>query len=210
MAVVVVYGEDWHIAWKRTQDQLASIGKKPRVLDRRVKAQRKTMRDSLDPPGERLLPQASLQFFLAWRKKTAYWQHPAPRFFDHPIYLRQMLLDCHLARKPHGEDERRCQKRQVADGGPRKRRIEYSMPQPASADKAIRIESLPHLPRRVHLDILANGRQRPPGVDEQQPEVILPHELRFFTDQWSDQIFSLSPEMLKPVEDVKFPRLGRY
>ena len=208
MAVVVVYGKDRHIAWKRAENQLAPVGKEPRILDRRIKPLRKTMRDSLDPPGERLLPQASLQLFFSGRQEAAYWQHPAARLFDHPLYLRQMLLDRHLARKPHGEHKRIRQQCQVADGGPRNRRIEHRMSQPASADKAIWIERLPHLPRRIHLDILANGRQRTPGVDEQQPEVILPHERRLFADQGSDQVFSLSPEMLKPVENVKATCLG--
>ena len=82
------------------------------------------------------------------------------------------------------------------------------MLQSAPSDKAIGIEPLPHLPRRVHLDILAHGRQRPAGVDEQQPEMVLPHERCLFADQRGNQVFSLSPEMLKPVENVKFPRLA--
>ena len=166
------------------------------------------MRHRLDPPRERLLPQAPLQLLLARRKETAYRQHPATSFLNHPFNLWQMLLDRHLARQPHGKHERRRQKRQVADGGPRKRRIENRMLQSAPSDKAIGIERLPHLPRRVHLDVLAHGRQRPAGVDEQQPEMIFPHERRLFADQRGNQAFSLSPEMLKPGENVKFPRLA--
>ena len=51
--------------------------------------------------------------------------------------------------------------------------------------------------------ILANGSQRPSGVDEQHPEMILPHKRRLLADQRSDQVLPLPPEMLKPVENVK-------
>ena len=117
-----------------------------------------------------------------------------------------MLLHCQPARQAHREEERRGEKRQVANGRPRQRRIKRRVPNAPHAHEAVGVLLLPHPPRRVHADVLAHGGKRHSGVEEHEPEVVLPNVGRLHAKERRNGLLALAPEVLEPVQHVELRR----
>ena len=114
-----------------------------------------------------------------------------------------MPFNRQFPRQSHREQERRTKERKIANRRPTQCRIKRRMANVAMPNEAIGVGILPCLPRRVHLDVLANGGKRLSGVDKKQPELLFPNIFFATAQRWGDQHLAFAHEMLEPVENIK-------